>query len=88
MQIVIEINEDLYNHVKSSYRTGIGTKAGVDLGFAVAKGKPIPKGHGKLIDSNVLWDAYQDLGQDFCEALDFAEANAVIEEDEDGQDGR
>jgi len=38
MKIVIDIPEDLYNHVKHMYRYGIGTKAGVDLGFAVAKG--------------------------------------------------
>lgn len=46
-------------------------------------GTPLPKGHGKLIDSNVLWDAFQDLGQDFYEAFDFAEANAVIEADKE-----
>jgi hypothetical protein len=49
----------------------------------IKNGTPLPKGHGKLIDSNVLWDAFQDLGQDFYEAFDFAEANAVIEADKE-----
>lgn len=51
----------------------------------VRNGTVLPKGHGKLFDSNVLWDAFQDLGQDFYEAFDFAEANAVIEADKDGE---
>lgn len=50
---------------------------------AIRKGTPLPKGHGKLIDSNVLWDAFRDLGQDFYEAFDVAEANAIIEEDKE-----
>ena len=55
--------------------------------LAIEKCTVLPKGHGKLIDSNVLWDAYQDLGQDFYEAFDFAEANAVIEADKEAEDG-
>lgn len=49
----------------------------------IKNGTVLPKGHGRLIDANVLWDAYQDLGQDFYEAFDFSEANAVIEADEE-----
>ena len=53
--------------------------------IAILNGTVLPKGHGKLIDSNVIWDAFQDLGQDFYEAFDFAEANAIIEADKDGE---
>ena len=52
-------------------------------GEYIKRGTVLPKGHGKLFDSNVLWDAYQDLGQDFYEAFDFAEANAIIEADKE-----
>ena len=43
IKLVIEIEDELYNHVKNSYRTGIGTKSGVDLGYAVAQGIPLEK---------------------------------------------
>ena len=86
MQIVIEMPEEDYTRIKDipdafDSLTSRAYKS-------IKKGTPLPKGHGRLIDSNVLWDAFQDLGQDFYEAFDFAEANAVIEADKDGQDGR
>ena len=81
MQIVIDIDEDEY---KARQRWVANPRALINaVDKAIANGIPLPKGHGKLIDSNVLWDAFQDLGQDFYEAFDFAEANAVIEADEE-----
>lgn len=71
MELIINIDEKLYNHVKESCRYGIGVEAGVDLGLAVAQGVPLPKEHGRLIDADKIWDAYQDTGcEDFYEALD------------------
>lgn len=82
MQIVIEIPKEMH---KALIQGSFGAKYNMyDLVGCVMNGILLPKGHGKLIDSNVLWDAFQDLGQDFYEAFDFAEANAVIEADEDG----
>jgi hypothetical protein len=85
MQIVIDIPEEEYNLIKMKLESNIGGVSS-EAERVIAKGTPLPKGHGKLIDSNVLWDAFHDLGQDFYEAFDFAEANAVMEADKEGQD--
>ena len=83
MKIVIDIPKEMH---KALVQGSFGAKYNVyDLVGCVMNGTLLPKGHGKLIDSYVLWDAFQDLGQDFNEAFDFAEANAVIEADEDGE---
>ena len=79
MKIVIDIPEEYY---KAIMKIPVNQST-ADM-LIIKNGIPLPKGHGKLIDSNVLWDAFQDLGQDFYEAFDFAEANAVIDADEDG----
>lgn len=82
MKIVIDIPKEMH---KALEQGSFGAKYNMyDLVGVVMNGTPLSKGHGKLIDSNVLWDAFHDLGQDFYEAFDFAEANAVIEADEGG----
>ena len=81
MQIVIDIDDNLYARL---FDNGVDNYDDAeDMAKAIRKGTPLPKGHGNLIDSNVLWDAFQDLGQDFYEAFDFAETNAVIEADKE-----
>lgn len=85
MNVVIGIQDDVYRMLKEDiYPIPNAERLALTFKTLVKKGTVLPKGHGKLIDSNVLWDAFQDLGQDFYEAFDYAEANAVIEEDEDG----
>ena len=62
MKILIEIDDNLYKDVKkytNRYRS---------LGEAVANGKPLPKGHGRLIDADTLVDGFED-NYEFCEAL-------------------
>lgn len=78
VEVVIRIPE---KYIEGSLFNGIEK-----IMKAVREGTVLPKGHGKLIDSNVLWDAFQDLGQDFYEAFDFAEANAVMEADKEAED--
>lgn len=80
MKIVIDIPIVVYDEI-----INFNDANNTALYEAIRNGTPLHSGHGKLIDSNVLWDAFQDLGQDFYEAFDFAEANAVIEADEDGE---
>lgn len=76
VEVVIRIPEEWIEQFKAfKYPSTLET--------VILQGTILPKGHGKLIDSNVLWDAFQDLGQDLYEAFDFAEANAVIEADEE-----
>ena len=83
VEVVIRIPKDDYDYMKE-YRN-IRSFCEKYIANQIISGTVLPKGHGKLIDSNVLWDAFQDLGQDFYEAFDFAEANAVIEADKDGE---
>lgn len=45
MKLIIDIPNETYNYVKQNYRYGIGTEVACNLGFAVAKGTPLPKGY-------------------------------------------
>ena len=50
MQIVIDIDDDVYKRFMDDY---VGCP---DIIYAVRKGIPLPKGHGRLIDLNDLYD--------------------------------
>lgn len=48
MQIVIDIDEDYYELIKHDVKNGMDY-----LPYKlIANGKPLPKGHGKLIDAD------------------------------------
>lgn len=48
MKIVIDISEEYYEECKEKAKTGIGSYT------RIAEGTPLPKGHGRLIDADVL----------------------------------
>lgn len=53
MQIVIDIDDRLYNRIKY-----LEPKADTMLDEfmrSIQKGTPLPKGHGRLIDADALW---------------------------------
>jgi len=50
MKLVIEIPEEDYNFVKKQVADGITNP----LKMRIAKGTPLPKGHGRLIDADTL----------------------------------
>ena len=52
MQIVIDLSDELYKDIQKK-STEIQAE-GYVLENAVLNGTPLPKGHGKLIDSNIL----------------------------------
>lgn len=58
MQIVIDIDEDLYDHIKNSYILCSGMRTGKSfiavIFNAIANGTSLPKGHGRLIDADKL----------------------------------
>ena len=83
VEIVIRLKKERYDELQKNKH--LPNRLGIEK--AITDGTVLPKGHGRLIDSNVLWDAFQDLGQDFYEAFDFAEANAVMEADEEVNNG-
>ena len=52
MQIVIEIPEEKYNQIINSYQgSNVRPK---DYEIAIINGTPLPKGHGRLIDAEIL----------------------------------
>ena len=50
MQIVIDIDEDLYREIKQ----GIYYSNAWDMGYAIQKGVPLPKAHGRLKDIDIF----------------------------------
>ena len=50
MKLVIEIDEERYSDVKNQVKNGIDNP----LKVIIANGKPLPKGHGRLIDADAL----------------------------------
>ena len=82
MQIVIDIPEDVYKRTVF-YREFKDLNDCVTTIKALENGIPLPKGHGRLIDADRLWDSYHDLGYDFYEAFDLAET--IIEADTESE---
>ena len=55
MQIVIDIPDDFKDYIEDVLM-GVGDATGI-LVDAVMIGKPLPKGHGRLIDADELLDS-------------------------------
>ena len=79
MQIVIDIPEEYYNLLK-----GFDDETcSMDM-LLLKHGTPLPKGHGRLIDADAIWDLYHDYEYDFYEA--FNDVATIIEADKEGAD--
>lgn len=65
MQIVIDIPEEVYKCVMD------GTYCGT-LYEELKTGTPLPKGHGRLIDADALYDQFEYADYDFEETLEYA----------------
>ena len=63
MQIVIDIPGEWIEQFKAF-------KHPSPLETVILQGTVLPKGHGRLIDADTLWDSFQDSNGDFYEALD------------------
>lgn len=75
VELVIKIPEETYNFLKR-----YGTDGGI-VENSVINGIPLPKGHGRLIDADAMWDIYHSNDYDFYEALD--DAPTIIESDKE-----
>ena len=66
MQIVIDISEEDYEYLKTHNKHGLYS--------SILNGTPLPKGHGRLIDADVLdrdlENAQVNLGDALSEAFD------------------
>ena len=62
MQIVIDIPDDVYEFSK---RSGyVAEEDSNEVGEAIRKGTPLPKGHGRLIDADVVIKNAEKWGKD------------------------
>lgn len=76
MQIVIEIDEDLYEMCRDS----LGDEDNIE--GIIANGTPLPKGHGRIIDESQVTGTFTwDNG--FIECF----APTIIEADTESEDG-
>ncbi len=71
IELVIKIPEEDYERCKKKFQMRLNV-----IAIAIAKGTPLPKGHGKLID-------VKDLKKDLVYMSDFSDAKGVWEEDID-----
>ena len=63
IEVVIRIPEEWMDQFKAF-------KHPSTLETVILQGTVLPKGHGRLIDADTLWDSFQDSNGDFYEALD------------------
>lgn len=70
MQIVIDIPEEYYDYIKEHHYMDryYDTREKSKIFCAIKNGTPLPKGHGRLIDADVLVDGMED-NYEFCEAV-------------------
>ena len=69
MQIVIDSPEEQYITLNAKSQEEVLTVIDVSLLIkAIKNGTPLPKGHGRLIDTDVLVDGRED-DYEFCEAV-------------------
>lgn len=69
MKLVIDIPEEQYITLNAKSQEEVLTVIDVSLLIkAIKNGTPLPKGHGRLIDADVLVDGMED-DYEFCEAV-------------------
>ena len=75
MKIVIDIDEELYKYIKDipkCYRMAAHR--------VIADGTPLPKGHGRLIDADALYDYVANKYSEGEQlAIDITDAPTIIE---------
>lgn len=84
MQIVIDIDVQAYNKCLKLVDDNDGGILGIHLINAVANGTPLPKGHGRLIDADAVYDDFEKGEYDFEESLEFAPT--IIPTDKESED--
>lgn len=96
VELVIKVPEESYNFLKSGYFIDDGTRSGKTIlqhfCRAIYNGKPLPKGHGELIDRSKLSICpidITDLPQDKCLMVYLADdvdnAEVIIEPDKESE---
>ena len=85
MQVVIDIPDYLYKVIQECKVIEGDNEGNVEnvLTKAVENGVVLPKGHGRLIDADVLVDGMED-DYEFCEAVNATPT--IIEADKESED--
>lgn len=90
IELVIKIDEDVFTRLfdNGTENYGIANDDLFDIARAIRKGTPLPKGHGRLIDSKALGDYFWEhrsklfTHKDLQSVIDHAPT--IIEADKDG----
>lgn len=89
IEIVIKIKRQEWERLNKLFKKG--KKLG-KYKSSIGNGKPIPQGHGDLIDRNDLFkkkycieDEWNGGEKDIIDAIDVAMANAIIEADKEDE---
>ena len=85
MQIVIDIPEEDYEKIRKTsfventeimFKQSSEDRKGTMMLFriidAIKNGTKLPKGHGRLIDADELYDQFEDADYDFDKTLEYA----------------
>ena len=68
IELVIKIDEKTYKDIKKGKIYSSIRDVPLESVSAIANGTPLPKGHGRLIDADSMWDIYHSNDYDFYEA--------------------
>ena len=82
MKLIIDIDKDIAQGIidgKGEMPRNIVRSFQATIADAIKNGIPLPKGHGDLIDSNVLCEQYERTNGDLYQALDLTPT--IIEAD-------
>ena len=79
MQIVIDISEERFRDIQRIAEVQLERNHFKTAEQIIANATPLPKGHGRIGDLDVLRDAYHTNDYDFYEALD--DTDTIIEAD-------
>ncbi len=96
MKLVIDIPDEMYQKIKETAMVISGRRNGKRFDYiffnAVIKGKPLPKGHGDLIDRGALFVNseidYTEDGYGCIKLSDILTFPPIIGGDKEGEDDR
>lgn len=79
MKIIIDIPKEMYEAYKN--RPPMLGDAGMDMiAQSIAKGTPLPEGHGRLIDADkIIALAHEEGAYDYVSAKEIADAPTIID---------
>ena len=86
MQVVIDIDEDTYKDIKRGKIYTSVRDVPQESVVAIANGKPLPKGHGRLIDASNLMTVTDYDGENektYVPYSEIEEAPTIIEADKE-----